>query len=132
VLAVSPKSLSERRDDWKKVVKVWFRIADFLQDEKNMDEAAKIMAARVGLTAEEYKPLMAGTFFLDAAGNQKAYQKGETLESIYHSSKVVDKFQVDNEVYKAPMKFEDYVDPSLAQEVAKAGATTQEASAEKK
>jgi NitT/TauT family transport system substrate-binding protein len=96
-----------------------------------MDEAAKIMAARVGLSPEEYKPLMAGTFFLDAAGNQKAFGKGETLESVYHSSKVVDKFQVDNEVYKTPMKYDEYLDPSLASEVAKAGTTTQEASAEK-
>jgi NitT/TauT family transport system substrate-binding protein len=130
VLAVNPKSLSERREDWKKVVKVWFRIADYLKDEKNLDEAAKIMSARVGLTPEEYKPLMAGTFFLDMEGNRKAFAKGETLESIAHSSKVVDKFQVDNEVYKTPMKFEEYLDASLVEELAKSG-TTQEASAEK-
>jgi NitT/TauT family transport system substrate-binding protein len=130
VLSVSPKSLSERRDDWKKVVAVWFRIADYLKDDKNIDEAAKIMSARVGLTPDEYKPLMAGTYFLDAAGNQKAYKKGDTLESIYHSSEVVDKFQVANDVYKTPMKYADYLDPSLAEEVAKATATTQEASAE--
>jgi NitT/TauT family transport system substrate-binding protein len=132
VLAVNPKSLSERREDWKKVVKVWFRIADYLEDPANLDEAAKIMAARVGLTPEEYKPLMAGTFFLDGAGNQKAFQAGETLTSIQHSSKVVDKFQVDNEVYKTPMKFQDYLDPSLVEDVVKAGSTTQEAAAEKK
>jgi NitT/TauT family transport system substrate-binding protein len=131
VLAVNPKSLSERREDWKKVVKVWFRIADYLEDPANLDEAAKIMAARVGLTPEEYKPLMAGTFFLDGAGNQKAFQPGETLASILHSSKVVDKFQVDNEVYKTPMKYADYLDPSLVEEVVKAGTTTKEAAAEK-
>lgn len=130
VLAVNPKSLSERRDDWKKVVKVWFRIADYLKDEKNLDEAAKIMSARVGLTPEEYKPLMAGTFFLDMGGNRKAFAKGETLESIAHSSKVVDKFQVDNEVYKTPMKYEEYLDASLVEELAKSG-MTQEASTEK-
>ena len=49
VLSVNPKSLAERRDDWKKVVKVWFQIADFLADKKNLDEALKIMSAKVGL-----------------------------------------------------------------------------------
>lgn len=131
VLAVNPKSLSERREDWKKVASVWFRIADYLEDEKNIDEAAKIMAARVGLSPEEYKPLMAGTFFLDAAGNEKAFKKGETLESISHSSKVVDKFQLDNEVYKEAMKYDEYLDSSLVAEVIKESATTKEAATEK-
>jgi NitT/TauT family transport system substrate-binding protein len=126
LLCVSPKSLSERRDDWMKVTKVWMRIADFINDEKNSDEAAKIMSARVGLEPFEYKKLMAGTFFLDLAGNQKHFAKGETLTSVYHSSQVVDKFQIDNEVYKTPMKFEEYLDPSLVTELAKGGAATQQ------
>ena len=32
VLGVNPKSLAERRADWVKVAKVWFRIADFVND----------------------------------------------------------------------------------------------------
>ena len=46
---MNPKSLGERRDDWKKVVKVWFRIADYLEKPANLERAAKIMAARVGM-----------------------------------------------------------------------------------
>jgi NitT/TauT family transport system substrate-binding protein len=127
VLAVNPKSLAERRDDWKKVVKVWFRIADYIADEKNLEDAAKIMSARVGLEPAEYKQLMAGTFFLDAAGNQKHFKAGDTLESIHHSSKIVDKFQLDNGVYKTAMKYEDYLDASLVDEVVSASKTTKEA-----
>jgi len=127
VLAVNPKSLTERRDDWMKVTKVWMRIADFIKDEKNLDEAAKIMSARVGLEPDEYKKLMAGTFFLDLAGNQKHFAKGETLESIYNSSKVVDKFQVDNKVYDAPMTYDTYLDPSLVEELSTSSKTTKEA-----
>jgi NitT/TauT family transport system substrate-binding protein len=107
------------------------RIADFVKDEQNLDEAAKIMGARVGLESDEYKKLMAGTFFLDLEGNQKHFAKGDTLESIYHSSQVVDKFQVDNEVYKKPMKYEEYLDSSIVAELAKGGAkATKEVSAE--
>jgi NitT/TauT family transport system substrate-binding protein len=113
VLSVNPKSLRERQADWSKVVKVWFRIADFLADPKNTDEAAKIMAARVGMPADRYKELMKGTFFLDLAGNKRHFAKGETLDSIYYSSKVVDTFQVENQVYKKSIAYEQYLDPSI-------------------
>jgi NitT/TauT family transport system substrate-binding protein len=119
VLSVNPKSLKERREDWVKVVGVWGRIADFLKDEKNLDEAAKIMGARVGLQPAEYKKLMTGTHFLTLEDSLKHFEKGEDLTSIYYSSKVVDDFQVENDVYKKPMKYEDYLDPSLVQEAIK-------------
>lgn len=119
VLSVNPKSLKERRGDWLKVVKVWGRVADFLKDEKNLDEAAKIMSARVGLTPEEYKPLMKGTHFMTLEEGLERYEKSEDLMSIYFSSKTVDDFQVKNDVYKKPMPYEEYLDPSLTKEALK-------------
>lgn len=118
-LVVSPKSLAERRADWLKVVKVWDRIAKFVKDGANADEAAKIMSARVGLTADQYKPLMKGTHFMDLAEGKKHWAKAEGLESVYGSSKIVDDFNLKNNVYKASMKYEEYLDPSLADEASK-------------
>lgn len=117
VLAVNPKSLSERRAEWTKVVKVWKRVADFLKEPNNADEAAKLMSARVGLSAEEYKPLLGGTFILSLAEADKAFEKGDTLMSIYNSSKVVNEFQVKKEVYKEAQAYESYLDPSLTKAV---------------
>lgn len=117
VLAVNPKSLSERKADWTKVVKVWKRVADFLKDPANADDAAKIMSARVGLSAEEYKPLLGGTFILSLAEAEKAFEQGDTLMSIYNSSKVVNEFQVKKEVYKEAQAYESYLDPSLTKAV---------------
>lgn len=119
-LCVNPRSLAERRADWLKVVKVWFRIATFLKDPGNLDEAAKIMAARVKLDPEEYKKLMKGTEFLDLAGNLLAWKKGDSLQSIYGSSKVVDTFFVQNKMYKGKVNYEDFFDGSLVEEAAKA------------
>lgn len=116
VLSVNPKSLGERREDWKKVVRVWLKIADYLENPANIDDAAKIMAARVGMPAEKYKALMKGTFFLGLDGNLKHFKRGETLESVFHSSKVVDEFQVQNDVYKKSVDFEKYFDSSLLEE----------------
>ncbi len=119
-LCVSPRSLAENRAAWLKVVKIWFRIADYLADPANLDDAAKIMSARVGLTPDEYKGIMKGTHILNAAENLKHYAKGNGLESIYGSSKIVDDFNVKNGVYKAPLKVEEYFDSSLVEEAAKA------------
>jgi NitT/TauT family transport system substrate-binding protein len=120
VLSVNPKSLNERRADWVKVVGVWGKITDFLADEKNIDEAAKIMSARVGLEPGEYKKLMSGTHFLTLKDSLKHYEKGADLTSIFFSNKTVDEFQVKNDVYKKPMQYETYVDSSLVQEALEA------------
>jgi NitT/TauT family transport system substrate-binding protein len=124
MLCVNPKSLAERRDDWSKIARVWFKIADFVKDEKNADEAAKIMAARVDLAPEEYKKLMKGTYFLDLKDNVKHFAKGESLESLFGSSKAVDAFQVENKVYKKPIKFEGFFDPSVVNDIAKGPGAT--------
>ncbi len=120
LLCVNPKSLGERRTDWQKVVEVWFKIADFVNDPKNLDEAATIMSKRVGLSADEYKKLMKGTFFLGLEGNLKAWKSAEGLESVYGSSKITDAFFTANKMYKAAVKYEDYLDPSLVQAAGKA------------
>ena len=110
LLYVSPESLSKRKDDWKKVVKVWFRVVDFIKDDKNKAEYLKIMSARVGLKPEAYEPLMKGTHFLDAAENKKHFAKGKDLASVYGSSQVVDDFNMKNAVYKKAQDVDAYLD----------------------
>jgi NitT/TauT family transport system substrate-binding protein len=58
VLAVSPASLATRKADWQKVVEVWYKTVDYILDEKTQADALSIMAARVGLTSEEYAPFL--------------------------------------------------------------------------
>jgi NitT/TauT family transport system substrate-binding protein len=119
VLAVNPKSLAEHRADWVKVVKVWFRIAAYVKDPKNLAEVSKIMSARVGLKPEEYAAFMKGTYFMDKKGNLAHYKKGTTLSSLYYSGTVVDTFNVANKVYKESQDVSSYLDPSLMMEAAK-------------
>jgi len=115
LLCVNPRSLAEHKDDWGKVVKVWFRVADYINDPKNLDDAAKIMSARVGLTPEQYKPLMKGTHILNLQENLKHFKKAEGFDSIFGSSSIVDDFNVKNTVYKAPQKVDEYFDPSFVE-----------------
>ena len=64
VLAVSPASLASRKADWEKVAKVWYQTVDYIYDEKTQADALAIMAARVGVAADKYKPILDGTKIL--------------------------------------------------------------------
>jgi NitT/TauT family transport system substrate-binding protein len=118
-LYVDKSSLSSRHDDWAKVAKVWFRVVNFIKDEKTKPEALKIMSARVKLTPEQYAPLLEGTFLLDMPGNMKAFTKGDTMESVFGSSAIVNKFNVSKAVYKASQPVEAYLDPSMVTAMSK-------------
>jgi NitT/TauT family transport system substrate-binding protein len=110
---VSPGSLAERKSDWEKVVKVWYRVVDYLNDPKTQPEAISIMAARVGLAPEQYKPLLAGTKILTLEESKAVMTKAKGLQSVYGSSEVSDAFNVKYEIYKSPAPIDSYIDPSI-------------------
>ena len=113
VLAVSPASLNAHRADWTKLIGVWDKVVHYINDPATQDDAVKIMAARVELTPEAYKPLLQGTHLIDVAEGKKTFVKGPGLTSLYGSSKIADGFNVDNEVYKKAQDVNSYIDPSL-------------------
>jgi NitT/TauT family transport system substrate-binding protein len=116
LLSVSPKSLAQRRDDWVKVVKVWNRIATFVMDPANKDEAVKIMAGRAGVPPEEYAKFLPGTRFLTPEEALQRFDQKEGLDSVYGSGKVADAFNVANKVYTQPQPIAEYIDATLAKE----------------
>ena len=113
VLAVSPTSLAKNKTEWEKVVKVYYKCVDYIQDPKTKDEAVKIMAAKVGAKPEEYAENIPGTHFLTLTEAKAALKKGDGLDSIYGSMAVGNKFNLDNKVYKTTQKAENYVAPSI-------------------
>lgn len=112
-VAVSPQSLAQRKDDWVKFAKVWYRIADYVRDPATQADAVAIMAAKVGVKPEEYAKAMPGTYFLSLAEAKKVFAKADGLESIYGSTKVADDFNTANKVYAAAQPIDDYIEPSI-------------------
>lgn len=112
-LAVSPSSLAERRDDWVRFAKVWYRISDFIRDSKTRGRAVAIMAAKVGMTPDEYAAALPGTYFLSLQEAKKRYEKGDGLDSLYGSTAVADHFNVSYKVYKKAQAIDDYVEPGI-------------------
>lgn len=119
VLAVTPASLSQRRDDWIKVLKVWDMVVAYLNDEKTHDEAVSIMAARVGISPEKYQGFMEGTKILSTKEALAYAHKADGFKSIYGSSKIADDFNVANDVYPDPQPIDSYIDMSLMNEINK-------------
>lgn len=117
VLAVSPSSLAQHRDEWIKVIKVWDKVVAFLNDDKTREEAISIMAARVGLSPNEYKGFISGTKILNTKEAMAFAVKQEGFKSIYGSTKIADDFNVNNDVYKTPQPIDTYIDMSLIKEI---------------
>ena len=115
LLCVSSESLEANKEAWAKVVLVWYRIVDYPMDEENMDEALKILSARVSLEPAEYEPFFKGTKILTLDEALKYWAKGDGLDSVYGSTDIVDDFNVKFEVYGEPLDTGKYLDPSLTQ-----------------
>ena len=111
--AASPQSYATRKDDWAKVLKVWYRVVDYIKDPETQPDALRIMASRVGVSPEEYKPFLDGTRILTLEEAKERFRKGEGLSSVYGSSRISDEFNVDNKVYDTPQEVDSYIDPSL-------------------
>ncbi|MDH5393771.1 MAG: ABC transporter substrate-binding protein [Gammaproteobacteria bacterium] len=111
--AVSPQSYAARKDDWKKVMKVWYRIVDYVNDPKTFNDAVAIMASRVGLKADEYKSFVKGTKILTLKEAKKMFKKSKGFKSIYGSTQIADDFNVANKVYDKAQNIKSYIDPSL-------------------
>jgi NitT/TauT family transport system substrate-binding protein len=113
VLAVSPASLNAHRADWMKLIGVWDKVVHYINDPATQDDAVKIMAARVDMAPDAFKPLLQGTHLIDVAEGKKTFTKGSGLTSLYGSTKIADGFNVDNDVYKKAQDINSYIDPSL-------------------
>lgn len=118
LLCVSSESLEANKEDWAKVVKVWYRIVDYLMDEDNIDDALKILSARVSLEPAEYEPFFKGTKILTLEEALEFWEEGDGLDSVYGSTEISDDFNVKFEVYGEPLDTEKYLDPSLTMDFA--------------
>jgi NitT/TauT family transport system substrate-binding protein len=113
VLTVNPVSLSSRRGEWEKIVKVWGKVVTYINDPKTQPDAVKIMAARVGLKPEAYLPFLKGTRLLTLEEGKQVMVKADGYKSLYGSTKIVDDFNVKYGIYKKPQDINKAIDTTL-------------------
>lgn len=113
VLAVSPTSFAQHKDEWAKITAIYYKCVDYLKNPATKDDAIKIMAAKVGADAAEYAKNIPGTHFLTLSEAKAALKKGKGLDSIYGSMEIGNQFNLDNKVYKDSQKPDSYLVPSV-------------------
>jgi NitT/TauT family transport system substrate-binding protein len=113
VIAVSPTSYAEHREDWAKITAIYYKCVDYLMDPATRDDAIKIMAAKVGADPADYAKNVPGTHFLTIPEAKACLKKSDDMLSIYGSLELSDKFYLDNGVYKESQKPESYVVPGI-------------------
>ena len=113
VLTVNPVSLSSRRGEWEKIVKVWGKVVTYINDPKTQPDAVKIMAARVGLKPEAYLQFLKGTRLLTLEEGRQVMVKADGFKSLYGSTKIVDDFNVKYGIYKKPQDINKAIDTTL-------------------
>lgn len=115
VLAVSPESLKEHKEEWKRLISVWQRVVAYIKDPKTRDDAVAIMSKRVGLSTTAYAKLLNGTHLLTIEDNREIYSRTEGLSSILGSTRNADAFNVRYGVYKTPQNVPTYLYDGLIQ-----------------
>ncbi len=115
VLAVNPVSYAKHKEEWAKVVKVFYKCVDYIYDTATRADAVAIMAAKAGADPEEYAKNVLGTHFLTLAEAKAAFKKGEGLDSIYGSMEIGNKFNLDNKVYTESQKPGSYLVPGIVE-----------------
>lgn len=120
MVTVTPQSLAQRRTDWVKFVGVWDKVVAYLADPATRADGIKIMAARAGVSPEDYAAFMGGTKLLTLAEGAKVMAaKTAGFDSVLGSAKIADDFNVKNEVYKEAQDVPAYIDASLMLEAVK-------------
>jgi NitT/TauT family transport system substrate-binding protein len=99
-LFVSAESYAARKDDWQKVVGVWYKTWDYIHDPATRAEAIAIMAARVKVDPATYAKFVDGTHLLSYDEETKVLTPGPGLDSVYGSTENWQKFLLKNGVYK--------------------------------
>jgi NitT/TauT family transport system substrate-binding protein len=118
-LAVTPRSLADRRDDWLKVISVWDQIVSYLRSPATKRDAIAIMAARSGVSAVDYALFIEGTCFLSLQeGAKKMNAKANAgFGSLKFSGLVANDFNLKTGVYNVSQDASAASDPALVEEI---------------
>ena len=116
-LTVNMTHLSANKEEWKKIIQVWDKTVKYINDPATHADAVKIMSNRVGVDPTQYEQFIGGTHLLDLAANKTVFKKGTGFDSIYGSTYHVNKFNVENGLYKTEMDVDSAIYPTLVEEL---------------
>ncbi|MFC1656330.1 ABC transporter substrate-binding protein, partial [Patescibacteria group bacterium] len=115
VLVVEEGKLEERREDFEKVVKAWFRAVDYLKN--NHIEATTLIGERMGLTQEEYAAQLSSLYILDLRDNITAFSVGSGFDSLYGSGRLISDFFLSKNLIEESPDITEMLDNSIVKDL---------------
>jgi NitT/TauT family transport system substrate-binding protein len=110
LLVIHEKVLQEKPDAAQKLLDVWYKTLNYRK--VHLNEVLKIEAKQAGTSLEEYQALLKGFKWLTPQDCIKAFQPGNTTESMIHSAEVVADFMVKQKLVRnKPASFADFIEP---------------------
>ncbi|MBD1868772.1 ABC transporter substrate-binding protein [Leptolyngbya sp. FACHB-671] len=91
-LVVHEKVLEERPETVQALVKTWYETLDYRK--ANLNEVLPIEAEQAGVSVEEYSAILEGFAWLTPEQSLKAFEMGDTMESIPYSANVIGDFML--------------------------------------
>ncbi len=93
LLVVSRTLVNEKPEVVQGLVKTWFDIREFMQN--NPEKADEIMAKRANVTVEEFQQFKQGTKFFTVEDNLEAFTPGENMKHMPYAAQEMTKFMLD-------------------------------------
>lgn len=97
-LAVNRKLVNEKPQEVQALVNSWFDTLNFIR--KHPEKSYEIMAARAGVSVEEYKSYDTGLKIFNVEDNLKAFSSGNDMTSLAYAAKEINKFLFENKLIK--------------------------------
>lgn len=90
LLVVSRTLVNERPEIIQGLVKTWFDIREFMQN--NPEKADEIMAKRANVTVEEFQQFKQGTQFFTVEDNLEAFTPGDSMKNMPYAAQKMSQF----------------------------------------
>lgn len=115
-LVVSRKMIDDRPGDVALLVEAWFKTLDYIKE--NPDEAKAIMAAKAGVSVEDYATYDAGTTIFTLEQNLEAFQPGDGYKSLDYAAKQIAAFLVSSGLAEEEPDTSNVFDSSFVEDYA--------------
>lgn len=116
-LSVNQVHLQQHREEWKKIIQIWDRTVNYINDPATRQDAIHLMAKRASIDPVAYERIMKGTKLLNLAENKRIFKKGSGFDSIYGASYYVNQFNLRQGLYAQSPAVEQLINPNLIEEL---------------
>ncbi|MBD2463548.1 ABC transporter substrate-binding protein [Oscillatoria sp. FACHB-1407] len=117
-LVVHDQVLSEQPEAIQALMTVWYETLNYRKT--HLDEVLPIEAKQAGVSLEEYNTILKGFSWLTPEECLKAFEPGDSMESVLYSSQVIGDFMLQQDlITRKPDSIEPYIDRGFVEQYLK-------------